>query len=133
MVALIFIVSGFGKIAGFGATKEMMANVGFPMPGLFLAGAIVLELAGGFALLFGFKAGWAAIALIVFLIPATVIFHAAYLGDPVSGQQQTIEVLKNLAILGALVKYAVEGAGAFSPRLASSHPETGAFSAAERL
>lgn len=133
LVALIFIVSGFGKIAGFGVTKEMMANVGFPLPGLFLVGAIALELAGGFGLLLGFKTRWAAIALIVFLVPATVIFHATNIGDPVNGQQQMIEVLKNLAILGALVQYAVEGAGAFSPHLANPRPETGAFSAAERL
>jgi putative oxidoreductase len=109
LVALIFILSGIGKVANFEATKGFMAGAGFPLPALFLIGAIALEIGGGTALLLGIKTRWAAIALIVFLIPATLIFHAAHLGDPQQGQQQMIEVLKNLAIIGALLAFAVEG------------------------
>jgi putative oxidoreductase len=114
LVALIFLLSGAGKISGFQATAEMMGGVGFPAPALFLTGAIVLELAGGIGLLIGYRARWAALALIVFLIPATIIFHAAQLGDPAQSQQQMIHVLKNLAILGALVKLFADGAGEVS-------------------
>lgn len=113
LVALIFILSGIGKVANFEATKAFMAGAGFPLPALFLVSAIALEMGGGAALLFGIKTRWAAIALIVFLIPATLIFHAAHLGDPQQGQQQMIQVLKNLAIIGALLAFAVEG-GAFA-------------------
>lgn len=114
LLALIFIISGLGKIAGFSATAGMMAGVGFPAPSLFLVAAIVLELVGGIALLVGFKARLGAIALIVFLIPATIIFHAAQLGDPAQTQMQMIEVLKNLAILGGLLRVVTDGAGAFA-------------------
>lgn len=114
LLALIFIISGLGKIAGFSATAGMMAGVGFPAPSLFLVAAIVLELVGGIALLLGFKARLGAIALIVFLIPATIIFHAAQLGDPAQTQMQMIEVLKNLAILGGLLRVVADGAGAFA-------------------
>lgn len=108
LVALIFILSGIGKVANFEATKGFMAGAGFPLPALFLVAAMALEIGGGAALLFGIKTRWAATALIVFLIPATLIFHAAHLGDPQQGQQQMIEVLKNLAIIGALLAFAVE-------------------------
>lgn len=114
LLAIIFIISGLGKIAGFDATAGMMAGVGFPAPSLFLVAAIVLELAGGLALLVGFKARLAAIALIVFIIPATIIFHAAQLGDPAQTQMQMIQVLKNLAILGGLLRVVSDGAGAFA-------------------
>lgn len=114
LVALIFIMSGVGKLAGFAATEAMMGAVGFPAPGLFLVGAITFELVGGVALLLGFKARWAAAALVGFLIPATLIFHAANIPDPQHGQEQFIQVLKNLAILGALVKFAADGAGAYA-------------------
>ncbi len=113
LVALIFIMSAVGKLFGFAATSGMMASVGFPAPSLFLTAAILIELIGGTMLLVGYKTRWAAIALIVFLIPATLIFHAANLADPAQTQQQMIEVLKNLAILGALVKFAADGGGAF--------------------
>lgn len=114
LVAFIFIMSGVGKLAGFAATEAMMGAVGFPAPGLFLVSAIALELIGGVALLLGFKTRWAAAALVVFLIPATLIFHAANIIDPQHGQEQFIHMLKNLAILGALVKIAADGAGAYA-------------------
>ncbi len=105
LVALIFIVSGLGKIAGFEATREMMAGVGFPMPGLFLVGAILIEVIGGLALFFGYRVQWAAGLLIIFLVLATLIFHIPYLGDQAQSQMQTVQVLKNLAILGALISF----------------------------
>ncbi|MBA3440373.1 MAG: DoxX family protein [Pyrinomonadaceae bacterium] len=114
LVALIFIMSGVGKLFGFSQTAGMMAGVGFPAPSLFLVGAIFIEIVGGTLLMVGYKTRWASLALIVFVIPATLIFHAANLTDPTQGQQQMIQVLKNLAILGALVKFAADGAGAYA-------------------
>ncbi|MDQ3712907.1 MAG: DoxX family protein [Acidobacteriota bacterium] len=114
LVALIFLLSGIGKVFGFADTTQMMTDAGFPAPSFFLAGAIVLELVGGAFLLFGYKTRYAAVALMVFIIPATIIFHASGIGDPVHGQEQMINTLKNLAILGALLKFAADGAGAFA-------------------
>lgn len=114
LVALIFLLSGVGKSFGFGATAAMMSAVGFPAPSVFLAGAIAIEIVAGAGLLLGFKTRYAAFALIVFLIPATLIFHVSNLSDPVQGQEQMINTLKNLAIIGALLKFAADGAGNFS-------------------
>lgn len=114
LVAVIFLLSGIGKVFGFSDTAQMMAGVGFPAPSVFLVGAIMLELAGGTLLLIGYKTRYAAVALIVFLIPATIIFHATGINDPVHGQEQIINTLKNLAILGALIKFAADGAGKFA-------------------
>ncbi len=114
LVALIFIMSGTGKLFGFTQTAGMMKGVGFPAPSFFLVCAILIEIIGGILLVVGYKVRWASLALIVFLVPATLIFHAANLSDPSQGQQQMIEVLKNLAILGALVKFVADGAGAYA-------------------
>ncbi len=114
LVAAIFLLSGVGKLFGFSDTAQMMAGAGFPAPSVFLVCAIVLEIVGGTLLLFGYKTRYAAIALIVFIIPATIIFHATSIGDPVHGQEQMINTLKNLAIIGALIKFAADGAGAFA-------------------
>ena len=114
LVALIFILSGLGKLAAFSATLQMMSTVGFPAPALLLLGAVVLEVGGGFAVLVGYKTRWATLALIMFLIPATLVFHVASLGDQAQGQQQMVEVLKNLAIMGGLLRLFADGAGAFS-------------------
>jgi putative oxidoreductase len=115
LVALIFILSGASKITGFAATKAMMAGAGFPFAALFLVGAIIVEIAGGVALLAGFRARWAALALFLYLIPATIVFHLLPMlqgGD--GAQMQMIEVLKNLAIMGGLLKFYTDGAGAYA-------------------
>ncbi|HTQ80074.1 MAG TPA: DoxX family protein [Thermoanaerobaculia bacterium] len=110
-LALIFVLSGVGKLTSFAGTAKMMGGVGFPVPELFLVGAILLELGGGLALLLGYKARWAALALIVFLIPATLIFHVAHMSG---SQDQMIHALKNIAILGGLLKYYTDGPGAYA-------------------
>jgi len=114
LVAVIFLLSGVGKLFGFSDTVQMMAGVGFPAPSFFLTCAIAIEIIGGTLLLVGYKAHYAAVALVIFLIPATIIFHAANISDPVHGQEQMINMLKNLAIIGALIKFASDGAGAFA-------------------
>jgi putative oxidoreductase len=114
LVALIFVASGFGKLTNMDGTAGMMVSSGFPASSVkfFLIAAIILELGCGLALLVGFKTKWASIGLIIFLIPATLIFHAAHMTDPQQAQMQTVEVLKNLAILGGLIKFFIDGAGA---------------------
>ena len=127
LVALIFVLSGLGKLANYAGTKQMMAGVGFPAVDLFLVGAIALEIGGGLALLAGFKTRWAAAALIVFLIPATIVFHLMpMLGGGEGAQMQMINVLKNVAIMGALVKFWADGAGAYSADAALERPTDGA-------
>src|SRR5216684_8554952 len=111
LLAAIFVVSGFGKIAGFHETVAMAGAAGLPLPAFSIAIAALIEIAGGLALLAGWRVRWASLALIVFLIPATLLFHAAHMGDPVQGRMQTIEVLKNLAILGGLLRFYVDSSG----------------------
>jgi putative oxidoreductase len=109
MIAQIFLASGAGKIFSFEGTQGYMASHGMPLTGLLLLGAIALELGGGMSLLLGFKVRWGAIALIVFLIPTTLIFHTAF-----AERAQQIQFMKNSAILGGLLMLAQFGAGGWS-------------------
>lgn len=114
LVALIFIMSGIGKVFGFAATAQMMGKIGFPAPELFLTGAIAFELAGGLSLLLGIQTRIGVTMLIVFLLLATLIFHVPNIGDAAKGQAEITQILKNLAILGALIKFWIDGAGEFA-------------------
>lgn len=114
LLALIFIVSGFGKITGFSGTAGYMASQGIPFAEAALVGAIVVELLGGLMLLVGFKARWAALAIFLFIIPTTVMFHnpAGLSGQEAQGQM--IHLMKNLSIMGGMLMVAVFGPGAWS-------------------
>ncbi|UCD57100.1 MAG: DoxX family protein [Candidatus Hydrogenedentota bacterium] len=109
LISQIFLASGWGKIMDPSGTQHYMAAHGMPLTALFLVGAIVLELGGGLSVLLGYKARWGAVALIVFLIPTTLIFHTAF-----AERLQQIMFMKNSAILGGLLMVACFGSGPLS-------------------
>ncbi len=102
-LALIFIVSGINKIMDWDGTAGYMASKGMPMVPLFLLGALVFELVGGLSVLLGFKARMGAILLIIFIVPATLIFHNFWTLEGMERQIQMMMFMKNLAILGGLL------------------------------
>lgn len=114
LLALIFVVSGLGKIGAFEATQGYMAAAGMPLTGPLLVAAIAIEVLGGLMLMVGFKARWGAFALIVFLIPATFIFHAFWTLEGGEVRLQMIQFLKNLSIIGGLLVIVAWGPGPLS-------------------
>jgi putative oxidoreductase len=114
LLGLIFVVSGWGKITGFSGTVAYMAAKGMPLTEVLAVGAIVVELGGAMALMLGWQARWAAIALFLFMIPTTVIFHNFWAAEAAQVQGQTIHFLKNLGIMGGLLYAAAFGAGPLS-------------------
>lgn len=97
-LAAIFIGSGLTKVADPGGTIGYMTAFGMPVPEVLLVGAIACELGAGIALLIGFKPRWMAVALALYLVPTTLIFHHA-----VTEQAQLLQFLKNLSIIGGLL------------------------------
>src|SRR3546814_18334943 len=75
-LSLIFIISGWGKIAGYAATQSYMEAMG--VPGALLPLVIALELGGGLAILAGAFIRWIAVALAAFSVVAALIFHADF-------------------------------------------------------
>lgn len=114
LMAMIFIVSGYGKLKGFDGTATYMAAAGLPMAKLLLVPTIAVELGGGLLLAIGWKARWAAFALFLFVIPATFIFHAFWAAPPARAMMQAINFEKNLAILGGLLYVGFCGPGRLS-------------------
>ena len=114
LLALIFVVSGVGKITGYAGTAAVMASKGLPMVDILLPLTIAVELGGGLLLALGWKARWAAAALFLFLIPTTLIFHQFWGIDPKLVQMQKIHFLKNVAIMGGMLMVLAIGAGAWS-------------------
>jgi putative oxidoreductase len=109
LIGLPFALSGFGKLTAAGPTKQMIAAAGLPFPLLALAVAILIELGGGLALIFGYRTRIVAAALAVFSIAAALSFHTHF-----ADQNQMIHFLKNVMITGGLLQIVAFGAGALA-------------------
>ena len=113
-LALLFVVSGIGKITGYAATAALMTSKGLPMVEILLPLTIAVELGGGLLLAIGWKTRWAAAALFLFLIPTTLVFHQFWGIDPKLVQMQKVNFLKNIAIMGGMLMVLAIGAGGWS-------------------
>ncbi|WP_297323810.1 DoxX family protein [Nitrosomonas sp.] len=107
MLGHIFLIAGLQKIGGYEGTQGYMESVG--LPGMLLPLVILVEVGGGMAIIVGWQAKLAAIALAIFTLVAAAIFHNNF-----SDQMQVILFMKNIAITGGLMLLAVYGAGGYS-------------------
>ena len=114
LLALIFIISGYGKITGFTGTAAYMASKGLPFASVLLVLTILIELGGGALIAIGWKARWAAAVTFLFLIPVTLVFHNPLGLDAAQAQEQMIQLLKNLSIMGGMLGLFAFGSGGYS-------------------
>jgi putative oxidoreductase len=106
-LSLIFIISGWGKIAAYAGTQQYMESAG--LPGALLPLVIALELGGGLAILTGAFTRWIALAMAAFSLVSAVVFHAHF-----DDAAQAINFWKNMAMAGGFLTLAAHGAGRLS-------------------
>lgn len=114
LLAALFLPAGISKIGGFAGTAGYIASKGLPLPEVGAAIAVAVEILGGLALILGFGTRLAALALALFTLVATFIFHN-YWGVPADQAfVQQLMFYKNIAVVGGLLVLAAHGAGAWS-------------------
>ena len=104
LLAFIFIIAGWGKLTAYQATQGYMEAMG--VPGGLLPLTILMELGGGIAILLGLQTRLVALGLAGFSIETALIFH--------SGAEDSINLMKNLAMAGGFIFLALHGAGKIS-------------------
>ena len=114
LLAWLFVPAGFAKIAGHAGTAGYIASKGLPMPEVLAWLAVLIELGLGLMLLVGFKARWAALALGVFTILASLLFHKFWAVPQEQQMVQQLMFMKNLAVAGGMFIVAALGAGPLS-------------------
>jgi len=116
LVTPLFIYSGIGKILAFGVTASRLPGGEGGFGGFLAAGSIVIELGCSLALVLGLYARCASLALIMFTILATLMFHNFWASPPAAVTAQTINFLKNLGLIGLFAMIAAFGPGAYALR-----------------
>jgi putative oxidoreductase len=109
LIVVIFLINGFGIVDPSFAVHEMVLG-GIPVniaQFLGLAGRIV-QIVAGLGLAVGVYRRTCALALIAFLIPATLIAHSFWMAPSQLFQLQLINFLKNLSMIGGLLFVASE-------------------------
>ena len=114
LLALLFLPAGIMKIGGFAGTAGYIGSQGLPLPELGAMIAIIVEVGGGLALIAGLKTRVAALALAVFTLVATFVFHNFWGVPADQAMMQQLMFYKNIAVVGGLLVLAAHGAGAWS-------------------
>ena len=105
LISAVFIVNGLGIVDQRVAAKELAeAGVSIGLVSILMLAARSLETVAGFALAFGVVPNWAALGLLVFLVPATWVGHPFWrLAGTPEFQGQMVNFFKNVAIMGGLL------------------------------
>jgi len=114
LLGLLFVLSGFGKIAGFEGTVGYIAAQNLPLPAVLAVLTILVELGGGLALVTGFYTRQSALVLAAFTLLTAFVFHAFWAAPEAARMMQQINFLKNLSIAGGMLVLAAFGPGSLS-------------------
>ncbi len=107
-LALVFLNAGIKHLIGFAGFADMIGQT-LPLAPVLAIGTIAFQLLGALSLIFGYKVNIGATLLILFLVPATLVFH-----NPLLDSAELTAFLKNLGLVGGLLMVIYAGAGAVS-------------------
>jgi putative oxidoreductase len=122
LLAVMFIMSGFGKLADPGMTAGMIQGAGMPAATALAYLAGVFELVSGLAVLVGFQTRIAAVLLALFCLFTAFVFHSGAINIPGFSPEANgmltvfngIMMFKNITLAGAYILLAAVGAGEIS-------------------
>jgi len=109
LLAVIFLLSGFQKLVGFGGTVALMGEEGLPFPLGAAIIAILVECVGGIGLVIGYQTRLTGTVLAMWCVATAFVAHADF-----SNTDQMIHFLKNISMAGGLLYVIVHGSGPIS-------------------
>jgi putative oxidoreductase len=115
LLCTIFFMAAVGnKLPHFSEVAKVMESAGVPAPQYMLVGAIAFLLVGSVSVIAGYMARLGAALLFTFLVLASYYFHPFWKLEGQAQQEQTIQFMKNLSMMGALLFIIANGSGPMS-------------------
>jgi putative oxidoreductase len=114
-LSFIFLFEAYDSVRYFQNTQEMMTSYGITWrQDLLLSGAIMILILGGTLILIGYRSSFGSTLLLLYWVPVTFIVHSFWNDPPELFREQSIQFMKNLAIIGGLLMVLVNGSGRYS-------------------
>jgi putative oxidoreductase len=109
LLSLLFLIGGTAKLLGPAATQAMFVKQGLPMVEAAWILAVVVELGGGLAMLFGLLTRPVGLVLAIWCVATALIAHCN-----IAERAQEIQFFKNMGLTGGFLYVAAFGASAWS-------------------
>jgi putative oxidoreductase len=103
LVGVLFLWAGIDKMQGWQGALQEVAAGGLPAPGLTLALTILLQVAGGAAIIAGRLLKPACWALAGFTALATVLYHGFWHATGAARHAELIPFMEHVCIVGGLL------------------------------
>lgn len=115
LLSFIFLFEAYDSIRYFQSTQEIMTDYGITWrQDLLLSGTIFVLITGGILILIGYRSSLGALLLLLYWVPVTFIVHSFWNDPPDMVRFQSIQFMKNIAIIGGLLMVLVNGSGRYS-------------------
>ena len=114
LLALMFLLAGISKFGDLQGTAGYIASGGLPMPQVLAFATAALEVVAALMLIVGWQARWAALALALFTLMASLFFHKFWALPADQQYMQQLMFMKNSAVIGGLLMVFAFGPGSLS-------------------
>ena len=114
LLAVLFLVTGWGKLTDYSGTVAYMEQSGAPLPPVAALVAIVIEFFGAIALILGVCTRPLAVLLAFFTLAAGLVGHRYWTMTGTDRFMNMINFYKNVSLMGGFFLLCVTGAGKYS-------------------
>lgn len=114
LLAALFVIFGWGKLAGFSGTVALMATLNLPVPTVAAVVVVVMEFFVGIAIVIGFYTRPLAVLLALYTLATAFIGHHYWTLPDAERVANMINFYKNISIVGGLLLLGITGPGRYS-------------------
>ena len=114
LLAALFVIFGWGKLAGFSGTVALMATLNLPVPTIAAVVVVVMEFFVGIAIVIGFYTRPLAVLLALYTLATAFIGHHYWTLPDAERVANMINFYKNISIVGGLLLLCITGPGRYS-------------------
>jgi putative oxidoreductase len=114
LLAALFVSTGWEKLTNFAGTAVYMKTLKAPAPVIAAAIAVFMEFFVGIAIILGILTRLLALAFALFTLSTALLGHRFWTMDGAIREENRINFLKNMSIIGGFLLLALTGSGRFA-------------------